>query len=223
MLINPNTATLSHRLCGLSAAQILLGLGGGRSSRAGDGGVLSLSARCHLTPRWQCPSALPASPYQQSSAFGRQLKANPHLQRKAAGWIWGQRALQSGWGGGRYAFITLQSLCGGRAPRDAALKRAFVPFPRFSKLLFAWLFICIKAEGGGVKISFSCQAQRFPFRVFPLPPPPPPKTHSILSPSPPRTPPRLPPPAPFLSPLLTLSPGGGVPRGGGDPASCTAT
>lgn len=164
-----------------------------------------------------CPASIPLS---AELRVRTAIKSEPTSAAQSCGVDLGSAGIAER-GGGRYAFITLQSLCGGRAPGDAALKRAFVPFPRFSKLLFAWLFICIKAEGGGVKISFSCQAQRFPFRVFPLPPPP--QTHSILSPSPPRTPPRLPPPAPFLSPLLTLSPGGGVPRGGGDPASCTAT
>lgn len=116
-------------------------------------------------------------------------------------------------GGGRYAFITLQSLCGGRAPGDAALKRAFVPFPRFSKLLFAWLFICIKAEGGGVKISFSCQAQRFPFRVFPLPPPPPDSQHP--QPLPTKDTPQAAPPSPISLPITDLEPRGGGCQGEG--------
>lgn len=180
MLINPNTATLSHHLCGLSAAQILLGLGGEEQQGWGRRGPVPVSSvPPHPTVAVPlCPASIPLS---AELRVRTAIKSEPTSAAQSCGVDLGSAGIAER-GGGRYAFITLQSLCGGRAPGDAALKRAFVPFPRFSKLLFAWLFICIKAEGGGVKISFSCQAQRFPFRVFPLPPPPPRLTASSAPP-----------------------------------------
>lgn len=176
-----------------------------------------MSARCHLTPWWQCPTALPASPDQQSSAFRRQLKAVPHLQHKAAGWIWGQRALRSLGGGGarchRSAVPVRREGTGGCGFKE--LLSLFHVSQGF--YLLGYLFAL---KRGGGKISFSCQAQHFPFRACPPPPlrdphhPHPLPTKGTLPgyySSPP-----LPPPRPISLPITDLKPLG-------VPASCNAT
>lgn len=63
MLINPNTATLSHHLCGLSAAQILLGLGGEEQQGWGRRGPVPVSSvPPHPTVAVPlCPASIPLS------------------------------------------------------------------------------------------------------------------------------------------------------------------